>query len=324
MNESSAAALRKYLPQARRAAAIVAGTAMVAVAATMIAASSSAGAASAGPGASAVAAPQAAAAVTRDSRGSARDSRAGATAYARHLLARLRLPAGSRRMHWRRIPGLSPSLPLILSDVVDKRALYHAPEPVAALSKYLRAHVPSGLTVSSWGWSGYRGRITSESVTFTPRHLPGSLFSAELVTTFKAAKGGASLLRADAQVAWFPPRGGAVRIRASDYKSVVVTRSRLDGSHRHTKTVTGARRVAKLVALYNRLHHAPDVETSCPFMGPHTIVYVLSYRPEHAGIPAVVLSPSNCLDVSVSIGGKHEPALYPASRVNAAARRALR
>jgi hypothetical protein len=133
------------------------------------------------------------------------------------------------------------------------------------------------------------------------------------VTTFKPAKGSASLLRADAQVAWFPPRGGAVRIDAADYRSVTITRSREDGRGKRTITVSRARQVRKLVALYNRLHGAPDVVTSCPADGPSTISYRLTFHPAH---PAhrVVLSPTNCFVVGVTIGGHPEPDLYPRTR----------
>src|ERR1700752_5139746 len=48
------------------------------------------------------------------------DSRAGATAYARRLLASLRLPS-ARKLRWPARPpaGLSPTRPGILSDFVD-------------------------------------------------------------------------------------------------------------------------------------------------------------------------------------------------------------
>lgn len=310
MNGSGAGAPHGY-PRLKLAASLVAGGAMLAA---VLAAAAAPGAAAASAGTTP--SPRAAGTV-------AADSRLSATLYGRHLIARLRLPAGSRRMHWKYVAGLSPSLGAILTDVVDLRALYHVPEPMSALSSYLRAHAPAGMTVSTWGSYSKNGNVLAETVTFSPRHLPAGIFSAMLVTTFKPARDGASLLRADAQVAWFPPRGGAVRIHASDYTSVAVTGSRANGHDRQTKIVTGARQVARLVALYNRLHGAPDVVTSCPAFGPRTIVYVLSFRPAQAGIPAVVLSPSNCEDVGVTIGGKPEPDLYPASAVNAAASGAL-
>jgi hypothetical protein len=317
MKESGAGAPRRY-SRLKLAAGLLAGSAMLA---TVLTASAAPGAAVASASTNRV--PRAAGTVVTAGAVAA-DSRHGATAYGRYLIARLRLPAGSRRMHWKRVAGLSPSLGAIVTDVVDLRALYHVPEPMTALSSYLQAHAPAGTTVSSWGSYSQNGQVTAETVTFSPRHLPAGTFSAMLVTTFKPATGGASVLRADAQVAWFPARGGAVRIHASDYDAVIVTRSRADGHDRHTKVVTGARSVARLVAMYNRLHGAPDVVTSCPEFGADTIVYVLSFRPAHAGTLAVKLSPSNCEDVGVTIGGKPQPDLYPASTVNAAASHALR
>jgi hypothetical protein len=292
------------------AASLVACTAMLAAAGATIAAPGAAGAAVA------MRAPRTPAAI-------AADSRSGAKAYARHLLARLRLPAGSRRLHWKHVAGLSPSLAAILTDVVDLRALDRVPEPMTALGRYLRAHAPAGMTVSSWGLFGDRGKITARTVTFSPRHVPAGIYSAMLVTTFKPAKGGASLLRADAQVAWFPPRGGAVRIRATDYKSVTVTRFRGVGREERSRTISAARQVRKLVAMYNRLHGAPDVLTGCPEDSPSTTEYRLTFHPARTA-PAVVLSPTNCLSVGVTIGGRSEPDLYPAATVIAAASRVLR
>jgi len=311
MDRSGATGLRRN-PRLKLAASLVACTAMLAAVGATIAAPGAAGAT-----AGTMRAPRTTA------EASSADSRAGAKAYARYLLARLRLPAGSRRMHWKQVAGLSPTLGGILTDVVDIRALYHVPEPMIDLNRYLQAHAPAGMTVSSSGWFSHRGKITARTVTFSPRHLRAGIYSAMLVTTFKPASGGASLLRADAQVAWFPPRGGAVRIHAADYKSVTVTRSREDGRDKRSRTVNGGRRVAKLVALYSRLHGAPDVVTSCPENGPSTVVYRLTFHPAHTA-PAVVLSPTNCFVVGVTIGGHLEPGLYPAAAVVAAASRVLR
>ena len=315
MDRSETTGPAKY-PRLKLAATLAARTAMIAAAGATTAVPAVAGPFAASTAAAAISAPRATATTGQD-------SRSGAKAYARHLLARLRLPAGSRRMHIKHIAGLSPSLAAILTDVVDRRALYRVHEAMTGLSRYLQAHAPAGMTVSSWGWIGYRGKITARTVTFSPRHLPAGIYSAMLVTTFKPAKGGASLLRADAQVAWFPPRGGAVRIHAADYKSVTVTRYRSGGRDRRRRTVSGARQVRKLVAMYNRLHGAPDVVTGCPVIDPSTTEYRLTFHPAH-GARTVVLSPTNCLFVGVTIGGQPEPDLYPAGAVIAAASRVLR
>jgi hypothetical protein len=308
-------------PRLKLAASLMAGVAMLAAAGAMIATPAAAGTSAASPdlastGAATISAPHTTSASTDN-------SRSEAMAYARHLLAELRLPPGSRRMHWKHVAGLAPTLAAILTDVVDRRALYHVPEPISQLARYLQAHTPAGMTVSSSGWFSYQGKITVRTVTFSPRHLPARIYSAMVVTTFKPAKGGASLLRADAQVAWFPPRGGAVRIKAADYRSVTVTRSRADGREKRSMTVSRVRQVRKLVALYNRLHGAPDAVTSCPADAPSTIEYRLTFHPAHAA-PRVVLSPTNCFIVGVTIGGRSEPDLYPAAAVVAAASRIMR
>lgn len=253
------------------------------------------------------------------------DSRAGAQAYGRRLLASLRLPPGARVVPWPAKPpaGLSPNTPAILTDTIDLRVLYRLGAPTGAVNDFLLAHRPGGLTLDANGSDSHFATVTSEFVSFAPRALPAGIYSAELDATLKPAPGGGTLLRADAQVAWFPPRRGAVRIHAADYKSVTVTRSRADGRDKRSRTVSGPRQVGKLVALYNRLHGAPDVITSCPASGTSTIEYQLTFHPADAA-PSVVLSPTNCFGVGVTIDGHSEPDLYPATAVIAAASRTVR
>ena len=252
------------------------------------------------------------------------DSRAFATAYARKLLARLRLPAGARKLTWpARLPaGLSPTRPAILSDFVDLKALYRVSQSMSATYGFLLAHHPAGTMSDAYGQGTLSGTVTSQFADFTAEHLPGGIFEADLNTVIKPRRGGGSLLRADAFVAWYPSRGTARHINPAGYRAVTI---RWQHGYRVTvRTLTSRQAVVRYADLYNALHGAPDVETSCPSAGPgmNRNDYQIVFRPS-GGQARVVVNPTNCMFVNVSIGGRQVPALYPAGALLSAAERAM-
>ncbi len=66
--------------------------------------------------------------------------------------------------------------------------------------------------------------IQARYLDFAPRSLPAGLYQATLATVIAGRPAGGSYLRADAQVAWYPPRSAAEYVTASQYRSVTVTR----------------------------------------------------------------------------------------------------
>ena len=252
------------------------------------------------------------------------DSRAGATAYARRLLAGLRLPPGARKLPWPAKPpaGLDPMNPEILSDTVDLKVLYRVSASTDAVSSFLATHPPNALMVSTNGSYSHFGNVTSEFVGFAPRTLPAGIYSAELNTTFKPRPGGGSLLRADAFVAWYPPRGSARLIDPAGYRAVTIRWQH--GYSVTVRTFTSRTAVAHFAGMYNALYGAPDVVTSCPaeLAGPGRSDYQIVFSPV-PGQPRVVVSPTNCMFVEVSIGGRSVSSLYPAADLLTAAQRAV-
>lgn len=255
----------------------------------------------------------------------ASDSRAGAQAYGRRLLASLRLPPGARVLPWPAKPpaGLDPMTPAILTDTIDLRVLYRIRASMNRVNAFLLAHRPPALTLDTHGYASQSGSVTSEFVGFAPRALPAGIYSAELNTTFKPAPGGGSLLRADAQVAWYPPRSSAEHISPSRYTAVTVSHRTNKASH--ARTVMSRQELAKLAGLVNALYGAPDVVTSCPAMIAGVInVYKLVFRPAR-GAPKIVVTPSTaCVPhVDVTVGGRAGPSLADGSSLVRAIQRLL-
>jgi len=249
------------------------------------------------------------------------DSRAGATAYARRLLASLRLPPGARKLPWPARPpaGLAPATPGIGSDMTDLKVLYRLSQPMSVTASFLLAHHPAGTTLDGSGVGSQSGTVTSQGADFTAARLPDGIFSAELNTAITPAPGGGSLVRADAFVAWYPPRGTARRINPAGYTAVII---RWQHSHSVTvRTLTSRHSVRYFAGLYNGLHGAPEISVrGCLLGGPGA--YQIVFSPAH-GQPRVVVSPV-CLFVKVSIGGRQVSELYPEAGLFAAAERALR
>jgi hypothetical protein len=261
---------------------------------------------------------------------------AAAKQYGRHLLASLRLPPGARVTGWpaKPIGALQPATrPAIGSDYIDLPVWFHVGVGTSDLRSYLVAHLPAGTSIQGNGDQGSTASGTLVPsfyfVTFTPRTLPTEIFSATLVTTFLASRGGGSLLRADAQVAWFPRRT-APRINPALYKSVTVSWTITNPqvspppawkSKSKVKTFTSRSVVATAATLVNALNAEPDVSTSCPGAGGPG--YKFTFNP--AGLaPTIVVTPTDCDAVSMTVNGRQVQTLYPPSQLNSMGQQLLR
>jgi hypothetical protein len=158
--------------------------------------------------------------------------RAAATSDARKLLAGLRLPDTAHGASWPAAPprSLRPMLPAGLKLIVDLRKLYRRVAHYAR-DGWLIAHVPAGLTTGSSGQAGNARTpgATAYYVSYNPRVLPRGIYEATLAAAVIPARGGGSLLRVDAQVAWYPPRSAAEHIYPHGYRAVIVTAPRRYG-----------------------------------------------------------------------------------------------
>jgi hypothetical protein len=253
------------------------------------------------------------------------DSRAGALAYGHKLLASLHLPPGARVLPWpaKPVAGLDPSTPMILTDTVDVRLLYAVSPSIDDVYSYLLAHQPTGAPPRAYGEDTQSSAVTSEFVDYTPGTLPAGIFSAELDTTFKPAPGGGALLRADALIAWYPPRSPADLIDAARYDKVTISHRTNHATTR--RTFTSPAEVLRLAAVVNGFYGAPDVVSGGgggPVKEGVTDVYEIVFT-SASGAPTVVMSPSDFLYISVTVGGRSEPSLAPSDVLLAEIKRLL-
>jgi hypothetical protein len=230
-----------------------------------------------------------------------------ARVYAQRLLAKLGLPAGARRTAW---PGprnrlLKPMLPDWLHDVVNVQVLYQVGAPGVA-GQFLAGHVPAGMMAGESGQGGAGGGVY---VDYIPRHLPPGIASAYLATVIIPASSGA-LLRADAQVVWYPPRSEAEYIHPGGYRSVTVTAPAVPGASPAdavTRTFTASAVIAKLASLLNHLPVLVPTVMSCPVVAGAPLRLV--FTPAASRWPRIVVTPSGCFADNMRVAGRGQPAL---------------
>jgi hypothetical protein len=251
-------------------------------------------------------------------------SRSQALTLARQLLSRLSLPPGARRSRLRLLPlGLrQPEIYAVTGAVADTYRLFRLPQPVPAARSFLLTHSPAGMPVS--GYSSITGHTvsTTQDVSFGLRSLPAGIDDAQLVATLVPGRRAGSLLRLDAQVIWFPPRSRAEYLDPSAYRAVTVTVQLMNPRTRTvTRTFTSPVVISGLAGLLDGLHGAPYQQWSCPLIDTTDRLEFVPARPDGH---AVVVSPSQCLNVSVASGGWVQPDLWdPYDKPAAAADRLL-
>lgn len=243
----------------------------------------------------------------------------GAGALARRLLADLTLPQGARRWPWRLRPRmLGPGLGAPLTDVIDLRALYRLSQPVMPAEGFLIGHVRGGLVVGDHTIRA--GTLGAAQADFDPAALPRGIYLQALTIGLVPAKGGGSVLRVDAFVAWYPRRTAAEHIDASRYRAVTVTAPARGGST-ITRTFTRHSAVAKLAATVNSLPAMPDVVRFCPLMSAATS-YSLVFTPAASRWPRIVAATQGCSVYTMTVGGRSQPPLYEGgSKLTAAIRK---
>jgi hypothetical protein len=234
-------------------------------------------------------------------------SQAAATAAARQVLSGLVVPAGARQLPQQPAPaGLSaPALALSAARSADVYRLYRMPMTTEAAAAFLRSHLPAGLVAEG---AGQVGSVDSASGTLVisaaPRRLPAGIYAMELVDTIAAAGSGASLVRADVQVIWYPARSGTENSMPGSYRSVRVTMSGFAGA---AVTTTSRSVIGTIEALLRELPAAPPLIRSCPAM---IVIYQLTLEPAQSGKPAVIVSTGGCEIDNVNVGSRQQPALW--------------
>jgi hypothetical protein len=249
-------------------------------------------------------------------------SRAAALTLARQMLSRLVVPAGSQLVQPSPVPQ-----PLSVSSAggssrytVELHRFLLAREPAATVHSFLLGHVPAGMDWYGSGLApGTTNTVTVLWVAYRPRSVASGLTDAELGTAALPSPGGDTLIRADASVSWFPPRGAAEDLNAASFRSVTVTATEVIPRLRTvTRTFTSPAVIGRLVALADSLPATPNPDVADMKCLDPPILYRLKFT------PGVVVEPGGCGDSdAITVDGKEQPRLWDQGVLIAAVRQLL-
>lgn len=263
-------------------------------------------------------------------------SRAAALALARQLLSHLVLPPGARPAPVSSALGplLHPQLAFGGAYSADLRRLFRLRQPMTATYRFLTTHVPAGMRLESSGQAGraapsaipgpgpagahpHLSQAMAGYVSYALRSLPRGIYRAELATAIvPAGSGDGSLLRADTQVTWFPPRSAAEHLDPAGFRAVTLRVTEFNPQIRTvTRTFTSRPVIARLAAIIDGLPAAPYQPPNCPVILPE---YRLTFTAPAGPAHTVVASPTGCLTVQVTAGQKAQPLLWDSGKLIAA------
>ncbi len=253
-------------------------------------------------------------------------SRAEANALAEHLLSRLRLPAGTRRLPSKPAPPYlsQPAPEPVDSALLDEHRFFAVARPPAALSDYLVAHVPDGMTSLGTSQSSGPGQPTTLGVGYyLARPVPAGIYSAQVDLTMVPDSSGGSLLRADAQVIWYPSRTAAEYVDPTRYHVLTMTVT-VDGRKMHTihRVVTSQADIARLAEALDRSPAEPPVAINCPAI---FVTYQLALSVSRHSRPVVMIWTNSigCGGTAITVDGRPQPGLADDGAVAVAADQAL-
>jgi hypothetical protein len=252
--------------------------------------------------------------------GPAAGSRAEALALARAMLARLVLPPGARSTRPSMVPLRMQQPQVTIGSFwgvhyVDLHRLFAVRRQRPADFRFLMAHVPSGMCPAGNG-EYCPAIITPGTVSYTPDVVPPGVAGADLFVTAAGRSGGGSLVRADAEVVWFPPRTAAEHLDPATFRAVTITGFPAGQRPAVTRRFTSAQVIAGLVGILNNLPASPG-PSLCPVPA---AVYRLAFRPSvHSRASAIVIA-GGCNGDSIKVNGIPQPALSDASALATAAR----
>jgi hypothetical protein len=233
--------------------------------------------------------------------------------YALGLLAKLTLPGGTRPAAWPAEPDRLPQLmlPYWPTDAVTAQALYRAGASMGSVDWFLLGHVPAGMRPRE----AYPANGTDRFVLDVPARLPPGIAHANLAVVI-IPRGSGSLIRAEVQVVWYPPRSAVEYIHPGRYRSVTVTVPVLSDASGHatvTRAFAARAVITQLASLLNRLPGMLPTAFNCPAMTVPPITVLTPYRvvftPRSGRWPTITATPVGCFQGGVVVGKHRQPAL---------------
>jgi hypothetical protein len=238
--------------------------------------------------------------------GPATITRTDAERLARTLLARAIVPRGARVLAGR-VPAAASRSPdwEAGSPSFGLHRVWTVNEPMSAVYDLVSKHVPTGMTPAGSGQSSSPAGIGQEFVSYRPRQLPVGVDQATLSMTVSPA-GAVTLVRADVQVIWYPPRSAAEYVPARMH-AVTITASYAGSAARTvSKTFTSAALIGRLAAMLNGAHASAGGAVNCPM---ERVSYKLAFAPSRTAAPYLVATEGGCGTVPVTVAGHQQPAL---------------
>jgi hypothetical protein len=239
-------------------------------------------------------------------------SRTEAATLARQMLSRVPLPPGARHLPSAPLPSSlaePASQYAAVTPSLDQYQLFAAPQSTSAVSAFLARRAPAGMEADGTCQGSGPSTGPFMEVSYQPHAVPAGIAGAELVVTVVPASSGGSLLRADAQVIWYPPRTAAEYIDPARYHAVSITVT-IYGRKPHTvhKVVTSQAFIARLAELLDRLQAEPLGPVSCPAIFAE---YRLAFSLSRQSRPAVVVTSNEtgCGGSGITVNGQQQPPL---------------
>ena len=246
----------------------------------------------------------------------ANGTRAQAMALARHLLAELSFPPGTKSAHVTSLPPLLRGHRGPGPGWAGGQEILVVPgNPRSALER-LDAHAPFSTPTR------YGSALPTWSGTLLPAPEPG-IDAAQVSVGIAAYSGTATLVTAYAYATWLPARTAAEHLDPFGFRAVTVGEDRLIPSSRQvTRTFTDPAVIARLAAFVNGLPPAPALTArSCAAVISR---YTLRFTARDTNGPAMVVSTVECGTDVITVNGKPQPGLWDThARLAATARELL-
>jgi len=239
-----------------------------------------------------------------------RPPRGGSPALARtvgrRMLAALPFPAGTRRTGPRKVPRRQQVT--ATPNLVDLSRFYVVPLRPAAAWAFFASHPPPGERKSAWAGpprGGPEATFVADTLTAPPAGIDQE---SDLVVSMASGPHGRTLVRADAEVVWYPPRTAAEYIWPARYRAAAVSAWFTQAAGRGARTFTSRAIIARIARLFDGMRTVtPGPVYGCPPQpaGGFTIALRLA-RP---GQPVLKITPGFCLGDMVSAGSRPQPML---------------
>jgi hypothetical protein len=228
-----------------------------------------------------------------------------AAADAKAILGKFVPPPGAVRLAKRpALPSGSPVMGLDATAQVDATGYWRVNGSATALLAWEKAHISRRFSRQDT----IIGPPSWNTVYALPA-VPGLLPTREMNVQFYDAGGGATVIMADAMVAWQPPRPASEVIPASVTEVTIVAPGLLSQKVPAPVTITSGPTVRRLTALVNGLPLS-SVNPGIPCASGNGLT--LTFRATPGGPPvAVADGPGACGQVTLTLNGKHEPPLLP-------------